>query len=447
MGVLDVAIVNVALPSIQRSLDLSLGSLQWVVVTYGLLFGGFLLLGGRLADLIGRRWVFLGGNTLFALSSLAAGLASSLGVLVVARGLQGIGAALTAPAALSILTTTFSEGPDRNRALGIWGAVAGSGATAGVIAGGLLSGGPGWEWIFLINVPIGLGIVALSLWFIPDRPPPSNERHFDVAGAALVTGGILLFVYAINGTLADGGASPRTIVLLGASAILLLAFVAVEHRYPAPLLPIGMLRRRSLARGSVIAILVFGSFVPVTFLSTLYLQQVLGYSALRTGLAFLPMSLSTIVAARAVGNRLLQRLSSRTVLAGGMVLVSAGALMLSRASSDSALAGAIAAFAFTGFGLGVCVVAVQVAAFAGIAPHEAGLASGLLTTAQQIGGVVGVAVIATAAAARTDALVASQAALTSGEAIAGGLQMGFIGAAAVAAAGAAAAWGLLTGSH
>jgi EmrB/QacA subfamily drug resistance transporter len=438
MGVLDVAIVNVALPSVQRDLGLSVSSLQWVVTAYSVLFGGFLLLGGRLADLLGRRRIFVAGLGLFSFSSLAAGLAPSVEVLVIARGVQGLSAALMAPSALSILTTTFAEGAERNRALGIWGAVAGSGATAGVIIGGLLTSGPGWEWIFFINVPIGFALASLALWSIPETRERTPRRGFDAAGAVSVTSALLLLVYTLNRTIDFGWGSPRTLGLLAVSAILLASFLAIEARSAAPIMPLGIFRRRNLAAANVSAVLLFGSFFPVTFMATLYMQQVLGYSALRTGLTFLPMSLSTIVTARAVGDRWIGRIGPRPILAPGLALIGFGALLLSRAPVDGSLADLVPAFILIGLGLGAAAVSVQVAAFVGVRPGEAGLASGVVTTSQQLGGAVGVALIATLAASRArDVLIEAGAGATAqARALAEGLEWGFLGAAAVAGTGA-----------
>jgi EmrB/QacA subfamily drug resistance transporter len=436
MGVLDIAIVNVALPSIQRDLGLPQSSLQWVVIAYGLMFGGFLLLGGRLADLAGRRRVFVTGLTVFALASLGSGLAPSLGVLVVSRGIQGLGAALTAPSALSILTTTFAEGQGRNRALGVWGAVAGSGATAGVIAGGVLTSGPGWPWIFFINVPVGLGLAVLALLVVPEGRRGTGQR-FDVAGASTATAGLLLLVYAFNRTIGDGWLTPRTIVPMAAAAALITAFILIELRSRSPLVPFTIFRQPTLTAANVLAALLFASFTPLIFLTTLYMQQVLGYPALRAGLSFLAMSVSSLVASAVVGTRLVGRLGIRQTLAAGFSLLAAGLALMARAPAGGTYADLFPAFVLAGAGLGCCVVPVQVAAFAGVTERAAGLASGLISTTQEVGGALGVAVIATVAAARTTAALAAEGhSVSLPAALTQGFHWGFVGGTAVAILGA-----------
>ncbi len=437
MGVLDIAIVNVALPSIQHDLGLPQSSLQWVVIAYGLMFGGFLLLGGRLADLLGRRRIFVTGLTIFGLASLGSGLAPSLGMLVVARGVQGLGAALTAPSALSILTTTFPEGEGRNRALGVWGAVAGSGATAGVIAGGVLTSGPGWQWIFFINVPIGLGLAALALLVVPEGRRETEERRFDAAGATTATVGLLLLVYTVNRTIGNGWLSPWTILPLAASAVLIASFILIELRSRSPLVPFAIFRRPTLTAANVLAGLLFGSFAPLIFLATLYMQQVLGYSALRAGLSFLAMSVSSLVASAVAGTRLVGWLGVRRTLVIGFSLLAIGLLLMARAPVGGTYADLLPAFLLAGFGLGSSVVPVQVAAFMGVAEREAGLASGLVSTSQEVGGAVGVAVIATLAAGRTaTALAQGVHSVSAPVALTQGFRWGFLGGIAVAILGA-----------
>lgn len=449
MGVLDVAIVNVALPSIQRDMGVSQGTLQWVVTAYGLLFGGFLLLGGRLGDLVGRRRIFVAGLVLFALSSLGAGLAPSLGVLIVARGLQGLGAALTAPSALSILTTTFPEGPKRNRALGVWGAVAGSGATAGVIAGGLLTSGPGWEWIFLVNVPIGLGLAALAVALVPESRRETEERRFDAAGAASVTAGLLLLVYGVNRTLDHGWASPETLLPLTGAAALLVAFVAIERRSPAPLVPFGVLRRSTVPAAGAIGALGFGAFFPLTVLTTLYMQQVLGYSPLEAGVAFLAMSLSSLLASAVVGGRLVGRFSVRPVLLTGGSLLGAALVALARVPAEGSYLDLLPGFLMAGLGLGSSVVAVQVAAFTGIEPRAAGLVSGLVNTTNMVGGAIGTSIVLTVAAARTGDLLATAGpgGVALGPALVEGFRWGYLTGIVLAFAGVLLALSLPRRNH
>lgn len=443
MGVLDLAIVNVALPSIQRDLAVAQGSLQWVVTAYGLTFGGFLLLGGRLADLVGQRRLFVTGLGVFALASFACGLGSTLPWLVAARALQGLGAALTAPSGLSILTTTFPQGAPRNRALGVWGAVAGSGATAGVIAGGLLTSGPGWPWIFLVNVPIGLGLAVVALTIVPEGGGGTAPRGFDAAGAVTATAGLALLVYGVSRTIDHGWLDPATTIPLAAAAALVPAFVMIELQSRSPLVPLAFFRR-PLAAANLLAVLLFGAFAPLSFLATLYLQQVLDYSPLRAGTAFLAMSLSSLAASAVTGARLVGRFGVARTLVAGFSLLALGLSLLGRVPVDGGYADLLPTFLLAGLGLGVCVVPVQVAAFTGVERREAGLASGLVGTSQQVGGVVGVAIIATVAAARTTSLLAGA---TSPASVPAALVEGFRGAAvaeaAIAATGALLALFLL----
>jgi EmrB/QacA subfamily drug resistance transporter len=436
MGVLDIAIVNVALPSIRRDLEVAQSSLQWVVVAYGLMFGGFLLLGGRLSDLLGRRRVFVTGLVVFGLSSLASGLAPSLGVLVISRGLQGLGAALTAPSALSILTNTFPEGAERNRALGVWGAVAGTGATAGVIAGGALTSGPGWPWIFFINVPIGLGLAVAAMRIVPRSNRRVSEGRFDALGATVGTGGLLLFVYGVNQTIGHGWLSFSTVIPLVAAAALIASFVIIERRSAAPLVPFGVFRRPTLTAANILAALLFGSFAPLIFLTTLYMQQVLGYSALRAGVSFLAMSVSSLLASAIVGQWLVGRLGVRRTLVFGFSLLTVGLALMARASVDGNYADMLPTFLMAGIGLGSSVVPAQVAAFAGTAEHEAGLASGLVSTSQEVGGAIGVAAIATIAAGHTNGILAAAAQhVPTPSALVAGFRWGFLAGAGVAALG------------
>ncbi len=328
MIILDLAIVNVALSAIQTDFAVSQSDLQWVVIGYGLALGGFLLLGGRLADVLGRRRVLLTGLAIFAVASLGAGLAGSLGPLVACRVVQGLGGALVSPAALSILTTTFAEGPPRNRALGVFGAVSGTAATVGLIAGGALTTGPGWQWVFLINVPIGAALVVGFLAIVPGGRT-SARSSFDVAGAATVTAGLVLVVYAVNRSVEHGWLAPSTLGLLAGGVLLLGLFVAVEHRAAAPLVPLATFRNRALTSATLVAALVFGSFLATIYQGTLFLQQVLGYSALATGTAWLATSLSSLVVAGALAARLVGRFGARTVLVVGQLAMAGGLLHLS----------------------------------------------------------------------------------------------------------------------
>jgi EmrB/QacA subfamily drug resistance transporter len=444
MGVLDIAIVNVALPSIQRDLRLAQGSVQWVVIAYGLMFGGCLLLAGRLADFLGRRRVFVVGLVVFAIASFAAGIAPTLAWLVAARGVQGLGAALTAPSGLSILTTTFAEGQPRNRALGIWAAVAGSGASAGVIAGGLLTSGLGWQWIFFVNVPIGLELAFVALLVIPeDRRGPAKSR-LDVAGGALSTTGGLLFVYAISRTMDRGWSDPSVVVPLAASLGLVAAFIRVELRSRNPLVPFGVVHR-PLAVASALAAMLFGSFGALMFLSTLYVQQVLGYSPLQTGVTFLGISLPSLVASALMGAGVVARFGVRSSLVLGFLLLCLGLLVMARAPIDGTYADLLPAFLLAGTGLGLSVVPVQAAAFTRVGEREAGLASGLVSTSQQLGGAFGVALIATVAAARTASVMAAGHSASVPAALVEGFRLGFASSAALAALGAALTLAFLGG--
>src|SRR4051812_7164909 len=296
MVILDVAIVNVALPSIKTDLNFSQTNLQWVVSSYAILFGGTLLLGGRLADILGRRRVFIAGLGLFALSSLLCGLAWSEGSLIAFRGLQGLGGALLAPAALSLLTTTFAEGRERNRALGIYGAASGSGAAAGVLLGGLLTSSLSWSWIFFVNIPVGIAAIAVTPWLLRESRATLPHRHFDFAGAASVTAGLMLLVYAMTRATTDGWGAPATLALLGGAAALLLAFIGIELRSRSPLLPLRIFQLRALSAANVAMAIVGAAAFSEFFLLTLYLQDVLDYSALRAGVAFSAFALTVVIA-------------------------------------------------------------------------------------------------------------------------------------------------------
>ena len=324
MVVLDIAIVNVALPAIQADLDMAQSTLQWVVIAYGLLLGGFLLLGGRLGDMLGRRRVFLAGLAVFSAASLLAGVAQSAEVLIGARALQGFGAALVAPSALSILAVTFSEGRERNRALGIFGAVGGSSASVGVIASGLLTDGPGWRWVFFINVPIGILLIAVAARSLPVDRPPSGARRFDALGATIVTGGLLLLVYGLNRGVDDGWTSPSTIAVFVAAAILLAGFVRVESQSRAPLVPFAALRNRTMVAADLAAFLLFGAFFSFIFLASLLMQQLLQYSPTRTGVAWLATSITAFVAAGITGARLVGRFGVKRLLVAGLTLAAIG---------------------------------------------------------------------------------------------------------------------------
>ena len=402
MVVLDVAIVNVALPSIQLDLGMSQGALQWVVVAYGLLLGGFLLLGGRLGDLLGRRRILLAGLTLFTGASLLAGLAQSQGLLIGARALQGFGAALVAPAALSILAATFAEGRERNWALGIFGAVGGSSASVGVIASGLLTDGPGWRWVFLINVPIGLLLIALAARFLPADRAAAGSRRFDALGAGAVTAGLLLLVYGLDRGVDHGWTSPPTLACFVAALVLLTVFVRVESRTRSPLVPAVALRNRTMVAADLAAFLLYGAVFSFIFLGSLLMQQVLLYSPTRTGLAWLSTSLTAFVAAGIAGARLVSAVGVRRLLVVGMALLAVGLLWLTRVPSGAAyLTDLLPPLLLAGIAIGLTGPSVQVGALSGVGGSAVGLASGLVETMREIGGAVGIAVVSTVLVART----------------------------------------------
>jgi EmrB/QacA subfamily drug resistance transporter len=397
MVVLDIAIVNVALPSIQTDLHFSEQSLQWVITAYGIMFGGFLLLGGRMADLLGRRRLFIAGVALFTVSSLLAGFAWSETSLIVFRATQGLGGALLAPAALSILTTTFAEGRERNIALGVWGAVSGSGAAAGVLLGGFLTSSLAWSWIFFINVPVGIALVAVSPFLLRESKAELGHRLFDVAGAVTVTSGLMLLVYAMTRATEIGWSSAETIGLLVASTALILSFVAIELRSKAPLLPMRIFRLRTLTGANVSSFLVGMALFSQFFLGTLYMQQVLHYSAMKTGVAYLPLTLTIIVLA-GVAQNLVTRVGVRRVLPVGLLLASVALLLLAQLPADGKYFFDIfPAFVLSAIGLAFTFIPLTIAALMGVQESDAGIASGLLNTTQQIGGAVGLAAASTIA--------------------------------------------------
>ncbi|MDX6592616.1 MAG: hypothetical protein QOJ13_1812 [Gaiellales bacterium] len=448
MVVLDVAIVNVALPSIQESLDFSVSNLQWVTSAYALTFGGFLLLGGRVADLMGRRRVFMAGMVVFAVASLAAGLAPSDSTLIAARALQGLGAAIISPAALSILTTTFTEGAERNKALGIWGAVSGMGGAAGVLMGGVLTDAVGWEWIFFINVPIAVAVLVIAPKLLAESRVTGLGRRFDLSGALTVTLGLVLVVYALVGTNDHGWTSGRTLGLFAISAALLAAFLAVESRTRQPLLPLRMFGNGTLTGANVVGVLIGASIFSMFFFLSLYMQEVLGYSALKTGFAYLLVSVTIIVSA-AVSQMLVTRIGPRRILALGMGLLSLGLLWFTQVSVEgSYLIDLVPGFILTGIGLGFAFVPDTIAALSGVEERDAGVASGLINTSQQIGGAIGVAALVTVATTRTSDVLSSagqNAADPSVIAAAStdGFQLAFLWGAGLAALGLAATLALV----
>jgi EmrB/QacA subfamily drug resistance transporter len=395
MTVLDVAIVNVAIPSIQKDLNIREETVQWVITAYAITFGGFLLLGGRMADLLGRRRIFVGGLILFTLASLVCGLANSAGVLITARAVQGIGAAIISPAALSIVTTTFTEGAERNKALGIWGALGGSGAAAGVLFGGILTKYLGWEWIFFVNVPVGALVFGLTWPIVPESRAELGHRRFDAAGAVTVTAGLALLVYAISKAPDVGWGSARTILLILASVALLAAFTLWELRTEAPIMPFRIFRIRSLAAANVVGFLLGAVIFANFFVLTLYVQGVLGWSALKTGITFLATAGTTVIWA-GVSQALVTRYGPRPVLVLGMLVLAASLGWYTQIPVGGHYwPDLLPAYITFALGLAFSFIPVSIAALAQVEPHEAGLASGLINTNQQIGGAIGVAVAAT----------------------------------------------------
>ena len=407
MVVLDVAIVNVALPSIGRDLDFSADNLQWVVTAYALTFGGFLLLGGRAADLIGRRSVFMFGLVLFTAASLACGLSTSDTMLVISRAIQGLGAAIISPSSLSIITTLFTEGSERNKALGAWGAVAGSGAAAGVLLGGVLTKYFGWEWIFYVNVPVGLLALALTLVLVPESKLEARERRYDPLGALLVTSGLALLVFVISEAPDVGWGSARTLGPLALSVALLVSFLVLESRTRAPLMPLGIFRIRLLTAANVVGLLLGGSIFANFFLLTLYTQQVLGYSALQAGLAFLATA-GTAVLFAALAQALTTRFGPKPVLLTGLTMLSVAVLWYTRLPVEGSYPfDLLPAFIAYGIGIPFSFIPVTIAALAGVDERDSGLASGLINTSQQIGGAIAVAVISTVAITHAEDLMAT----------------------------------------
>ena len=395
MTILDVAIVNVAIPSIQLKLHTTPATVQWVLIAYSITFGGFLLLGGRMADLLGRRLIFLVGLTLFTVASLVCGLAGSIAILIAARAVQGVGAAIISPAALSIVSTSFEEGADRNKALGIWGALGGSGAAAGVLFGGILTKYLGWEWIFFVNVPVGALVFALTPIFVPESRADMPDRRFDAAGAVTVTGGLALLVYAISKAPDVGWGSARTILLLIASGVILAAFVMIELRGRAPLMPFSIFRIRSVLGANVVGFLLGAVIFADFFILTFYVQETLHWSALKTGVTFLATAGTTVIWA-GVAQALTTRFGPRPVIVTGLLVLAASMVAYTRIPVDGHYwPDLLPAYLTFALGLAFAFVPVTIAALAQVAPREAGLASGLINTSQQIGGAIGIAIATT----------------------------------------------------
>ncbi|MGH2971246.1 MAG: MFS transporter [Gaiellaceae bacterium] len=437
MTVLDVSIVNVALPSIGRSLNFSQTGLQWVITAYAITFGGFLLLGGRAGDILGRKRMFLAGLVLFSAASLVCGLAGSTGVLVAARAVQGLGAAVVSPSTLSIITTTFEEGAERNKALGIWGAMGGSGAAAGVLFGGILTKYLGWEWIFFVNVPVGALVLALAPRIVRESRAPGERHGFDLVGAGSVTSGLALLVYAISKAPVDGWGDSLTIGLLIAAAALIAFFLVWESRSERPLMPLSIFRIRTLAGANIVGVLLGASVFANFFLLTLYVQNVLHFSALKTGITFLATAGTTVVVA-ALSQWLTTKIGPRIVMAMGLALNTGGLIWYTQIPvHGSYVHDLLGGYLLVGFGLALAFIPVSIAALAGVGAREAGLASGLLNTSQQVGGAIGVAIASSVAVSHATHLLhtgsSPAAALTSGYALAFWVVAGVSAAGVVAA--------------
>jgi len=413
MVVLDASIVNIALPTIGTALDFSQDNLSWVVNAYVLTFGGFLLLGGRLADLLGRRRVFMSGLILFALASLAGGFAQNDIQLIIARAVQGLGAAIVSPAALSIITVTFKEGAERNKALGAWGAVAGSGGAVGVLLGGILTDGLGWEWVLWVNVPIGLITAYFAPRLIAESRSEGEARNFDIPGAVTITAGLSLLVYSIVNADQAGWGSTETIVLMLIALALIGTFVAIEQRTADPLVPFRIFRLPTLTGANAVGLLVGASLFSMFFFASLYMQQVLGYGPIKAGLSYLPLSAGIIISA-AVSSQVATKIGFKPVLVTGLLFIGVALLWWSRVSPDgNYVSDILGPSVLAAIGLGLAFVTTTIAAVAGVEDEESGLASGLINTSQQVGGALGLAILATIANSVSDS-VSDPVSLTDG---------------------------------
>jgi EmrB/QacA subfamily drug resistance transporter len=425
MVVLDGTVVNVALPTIQKDLGLSEANLQWIVNAYTLVFGGFLLLGGRAGDLLGRKRLFLFGLVVFTSASLLDGLSSSSGMLIGARALQGLGAAFISPAALAIITTTFAEGAERAKALGVWAAIAIGGSAVGLIVGGALTQFFSWPWVFFINVPVGIAVFFLSLRFVPESKDELAHRSFDVAGAVTVTGGLMTLVYAIVQAQEKGWTSAQTIGTFVLAAVLLVSFVVIELRAKAPLVRLSIFRTRSLTAANITMFLVGAGLFAMFFFNSLYLQRVLGYGPLDAGLAFLPFTGGIILSA-GFASKYAPSVGVRPIAIGGMIVTAAGMLLLTQLPVDGTyVTNVLPALVLVSLGLGCVFVPLTLVATTGLVNEDQGLASGLFNTSQQIGGALGLAILATFAASRTS----SVSGVSTNQALVDGFHVAFLGGA------------------
>jgi len=442
MVILDATIVNVALPSIQQDLDLSESNLQWIVNAYALVFGGFLLLGGRAGDLLGRKRVFLVGLVIFTAASLLDGLSSSEGMLIGARALQGLGAALISPAALSIIATTFAEGAERAKALGVWAAIAIGGSAVGLVLGGVLTQYFSWPWIFFVNVPVGIAAFVLSLRLIPESRDDSAHGSYDIGGAVTVTGGLMVLVYAIVGAQSAGWASAKTLGLFALAAILLTSFVAIELRAKAPLVRLSIFRVRSLLTANVTMFLAASAIFAMFFFNTLYLQRVLGYGPLEAGLAFLPFTAGIMISA-GLASQFAPRVGVRPVAAIGMVLTTGGLLLLTQLPvNGSYLSDVLPAILLSSLGMGAVFMPLTLIATTGLKDSDQGLASGLFNTSQQIGGALGLAILSTLATSKMSSASGSET-----EALVTGFHWAFAGGAVIMVAALVVMLSLLRKRH
>jgi EmrB/QacA subfamily drug resistance transporter len=447
MVVLDATVVNIALPSVQRGLHFSAANLQWVVNAYTLIFGGFLLLGGRAADLLGRRRLFVAGVILFSAASLLNGVAQSSGMLIVGRGLQGLGGALVSPAALSIVTTTFSDGEQRTKALGVWSAIAAGGAAVGLLVGGVLTQVASWRWVFFVNVPVGIATVALAVRYVAESRADVEHRSYDIAGAFTVTTGLVVLVYAIVKAQAYGWGSGRTLGL-GAVAIALLAlFVAIERRSKAPLMRLSIFRIRTLAVADVTLLLVASAMFGMFFFASLYVQEILGYSPLKAGLAFLPVSAGIIVGA-GIAQQVIKRLGVRVVSIMGISLATIGMLVLTQLPvHGSYVSDLLVGLLPMSIGMGLTFVPITLLGTSGVSERDSGLASGLFNTAQQVGGSLGLAILASLAASHTSSVLLASHGVGQLAARVSGYHVAFVAAAIMLAAGGVLMTFVLRRSH
>ncbi len=446
MVVLDATVVNVALPSIQRGLHFSPANLQWVVNSYTLIFGGFLLLGGRAADILGRKRLFVAGIAVFSIASLINGLAQSSTMLIVGRGLQGLGGALVSPAALAIITTTFTDQQERTRALGVWAAIAAGGGAVGLLMGGLLTDLASWRWVFFVNVPVGIITFAMAMRYVAESRIRTAQRSFDLAGAVTVTAGLVLLVYTIVETQSYGWGSARTLGLGAVALALLAGFYAIERRSPAPLVRLSIFRVRTIAVADSVLLLLASGMFGMFFFASLYVQEILGYSPLKAGLAFLPVTAGIVIGA-GLAQQLVRRAGVRNVSVAGLVLATVGMLVLTQVPvHGSYLSDLLPGLMPLSIGMGLVFVPITLLATGGVGEEDSGLASGLFNTSQQVGGSLGLAILSTLAASQTARLLSSHSATVVAARVSG-YHVAFLAAAIMLASGAAIMAFALRRSH